>query len=333
MKKFVLSLLVLAAVFCATFNVSFAGDKKYSIATVVKIDGIPWFDRMRQGVTEYGEKTGHETIFMGPAQADAAQQVQIIENLIAQQVDAICVVPFSPEALEPVLKRARDAGIVVVVHEASDQKNADAIIEAFENKAYGAQMLKFLAEKMGGEGQYTNFVGSLTSKSHNEWMDGAEEYQKKNYPKMELVSRRNEDYDDQNKAYEKTKEILTAYPEIKGVLGSASTTAPGAGLAVEEAGLQDKVSVVGTSLPSVCKQYLETGATDYIAFWDPAMAGQAMNEIAVKILDGKKDEIKDGADLGIEGYTSLKQDPKKPNLFFGEAWVFVNKDNMDKYDF
>ncbi len=333
MKKFILSLFVLVAVFCTVFNVSQASDKKYTIATVVKIDGIPWFDRMRQGVEEYGKETGHETIFMGPAQADAAQQVQIIENLIAQQVDAICVVPFSPEALEPVLKRARDAGIIVVVHEASDQKNADAIIEAFQNQAYGAQMLKFLAEKMGKKGEYTNFVGSLTSKSHNEWMDGAEAAQQKDYPEMKLVSRRNEDYDDQNKAYEKTKDLLTAYPDLKGVLGSASTTAPGAGLAVEEAGLADQVSVVGTSLPSVCKQYLETGAVDYIAFWDPAMAGKAMNEIAVRILDGKKDQLKDGTDLGIEGYNSIKQDPKKPNLFYGQAWVFVNKDNMDKYNF
>ena len=333
MKRIISSVLILVVMFCVTFNISNAADKKYSIATVVKIDGIPWFDRMRQGVTEYGEETGHETIFMGPAQADAAQQVQIIENLIAQQVDAICVVPFSPEALEPVLKRARDAGIVVVVHEASDQKNADAIIEAFENQAYGAQMLKFLAEKMGGKGEYTNFVGSLTSKSHNEWMDGAEESQKKNYPEMTLVSKRNEDYDDQNKAYEKAKDLLTAYPDLKGILGSASTTAPGAGLAVEEAGLQDVVSVVGTSLPSVCKQYLETGAVDYIAFWDPAMAGKAMNEIAVRILDGKKSDLKTGTDLGIEGYNSIKQDSKKPTLFYGEAWVFVNKDNMDKYNF
>ena len=161
--------------------------------------------------------------------------MKIIENLIAQKVDAICVVPFSPEALEPVLKKARDAGIVVISHEATNQQNVDYDIEAFVNEEYGAHMMDNLAKFMGGEGEWANFVGSLTSKSHNQWQDGAEARAKEKYPKMKLVSRRNEEYDDQNKAYQKTKELITAFPNLKGILGAASTTAPGAGLAVEEA--------------------------------------------------------------------------------------------------
>jgi simple sugar transport system substrate-binding protein len=79
--------------------------KKYTIATVVKVDGIAWFDRMRVGVEQFKKDQGHDTFMVGPSQADAAAQVQIIENLIAQKVDAICVVPFSVEAVEPVLKK------------------------------------------------------------------------------------------------------------------------------------------------------------------------------------------------------------------------------------
>ncbi|MGB9553800.1 MAG: substrate-binding domain-containing protein, partial [bacterium] len=78
--------------------------KQYKIATVVKLDGIAWFERMREGVKKFAQDTGHEAFLVGPPKADAALQVQIIEDLIAQGVDAICVVPFSPEAVEPVLK-------------------------------------------------------------------------------------------------------------------------------------------------------------------------------------------------------------------------------------
>ena len=78
-----------------------ATGKEYSIATVVKVDGIAWFDRMRDGVKQFGEETGHDTWMLGPSQADAAAQVQIVENLIAQGVDAIAIVPFSVEAVEP----------------------------------------------------------------------------------------------------------------------------------------------------------------------------------------------------------------------------------------
>lgn len=306
------------------------GKDSYTIATVGKIDGISWFNRMREGVEKFGKDTGHDTFMISPAQADAAQQVQIIENLIAQGVDAIAVVPFSPESLEPVLKKARDAGIVVIVHEASTQVNADAIIEAFSNKDFGKAMAKSLVENMGEKGEVANFVGSLTSKSHNEQQDGVEEFLK-GYPNIKLVSRRNEDYDDQTKAYEKTKELLTSYPNLTGIIGSASTTAPGAGLAIEEKNLQDKISVVGVATPSDTRKYINTGAVDTIAFWDPAEAAYVMNKMAVLILEGKK--IEDKMDMGVAGYESIHQDANNQKLFFGNAWIFVNESNVDDFDF
>jgi simple sugar transport system substrate-binding protein len=305
--------------------------KKYTIATVVKLEGDTWFERMRVGVARFREETGHECFQQGPPKADAALQVQIIEDLIAQNVDAICVVPFAVEALEPVLKKARDRGIVVVSHEASNQVNADAIIEAFDNNAYGAHLMDHLARYMDYEGQYATFVGGLTSKSHNEWIDGALARQKEAYPHLEQVAERIEDYDNRATAYEKTKELLTTYPNLRGIQGSASTTAGGAGLAVEERGLQDKVMIVGTALVAQCRPFLESGAVKLISFWDPADAGYVMNRIAVMLLEGEK--LADGMNLGVPGYESLRQDAMKPNLFYGSAWVDVTKDNMDDYEF
>lgn len=307
-----------------------ADGKKYTIATVGKIDGISWFARMKEGVEEFKEETGHDAFMISPAQADAAQQVQIIEQLIAQGVDAIAVVPFSPEALEPSLKKARDNGIVVVVHESSSQENVDATIEAFSNYEFGQQMAKFLVEKMGTKGQVANFVGSLTSKSHNEQQDGVEAYLA-NYPDIELVSRRNEDYDDQTRAYERTKELLTTYPNLTGIIGSASTTVPGASLAIDERNLQDKISIVGVATPIDARRYLDNGAADVIALWDPAIAAKAMNLIAVRILDGET--IANGDSLGLEGYENLIQDENNPKLFFGNAGLFLNKESALKYDF
>jgi len=305
--------------------------KQYTIATVVKLDGIAWFDRMKEGVKRFGEETGHRCLQLGPSQADAALQVQIIEDLIAQGVNAICVVPFSVESVEPVLKKARDKGIVVVCHEASSQVNADAIIEAFDNAAYGAHLMDHLARLMGGQGEYAVFVGSLTSKSHNEWIDAAIAKQRQDYPKMILVTERIEEYDNQNIAYEKAKELIRAYPNLRGIQGSASTTAAGAGLSVEEKGLQDKIAVVGTGLVSQCGPYLKGGGAKLISFWDPADAGYVMNRLAVMLLEHK--EFTDGMDLGAEGYHAVRRNPEKPNLFYGSAWVDVTRDNMDAYKF
>ena len=201
-----------------------ATDKTYTIATVVKVDGIAWFDRMREGVEQFAAETGHDAYMVGPSQADAAAQVQMIENLIAQDVDAILVVPFSVEAVEPVLKKARDRGIVVVTHEASNIQNADYDIEAFDNLAYGANLMKVLGESMGGTGKYVATVGSLTSKSQMEWIDGAVAYQKEHFPEMSLAMDRLETYDDANQDYTKLKEAFTAQPDITGILGAPMPT-------------------------------------------------------------------------------------------------------------
>ena len=284
-------------------------DDRFVIATVVKVDGIAWFEKMREGVERFGKETGHETFLLGPAKADASEQIQILEGLIAQGVDAICVVPFSVEAVEPVLQKARDRGIVVISHEASSQVNADVIIEPFDNAEYGRHLMDHLAKRMGEEGEYATFVGSLTSKSHNEWIDAAVAQQEAKYPGMTLVAEKVPSNDDQNQAYERAKELLIAHPKLKGVLTCAMAAAPGVALAIEEKDVQDRVSLVSTSLVSVTRPYLESGASKLVSFWKPDDSGYVMCKLAVMQLEGK--EIVDGTDVGVEGFRKLTQSPDK----------------------
>jgi len=311
-------------------NSSSAEDKKvYNLATVVKISGINWFNYMETGVKKFAQDTGNKTVQLGPPTTDSAQQIQIVEDLIAKKVDAICVVPFQPPAMEPVLKKAMDNHIVLITHEASNIQNANYDLEAFDNTAFGEHLMENLAQRMNYEGEYAVFVGSLTSKTHNEWADGAIALQKKKYPKMKLVVDKIETNDDQQVSYAKAKELLRAHPTIKGFQGSASTDAPGIGLAVEEAGLEDKVVVVGTGVPSLVKKYLPTGAVRMISFWDSSIAGYLMNKIAVMVLNGQK--ITDGMDLGEPGYEKIRLVNDK--IIFGNGWIDCTKENMDKFDF
>lgn len=298
------------------------------IATVVKIAGIQWFNRMEEGVDRFAAETGMNAFQVGPAEADPQQQVALIEDMIAQGVDALAVVPMSPEALEPVLGRAMDAGIAVITHEAASQQNTAYDLEAFVNEDFGANLMEQLATCMGGEGEYAVFVGSLTSQTHNQWVDGAIAYQEANYPNMTLVGDKNETFDDAEKAYTKAQEVLRAFPNVKGMQGSASTDVAGIGRAVEERGMEDATCVFGTSLPSIAGQYIDTGAVDGIGFWDPAVAGEAMNKLAVMVINGE--EVTDGMDLGLPGYENITLDGK---VIYGQAWVNVNKDNMSEYPF
>ncbi|HWR24024.1 MAG TPA: autoinducer 2 ABC transporter substrate-binding protein [Feifaniaceae bacterium] len=305
-----------------------SADEKFTIATVVKLTGVAWFDRMEEGVNRFAADTGMDAFQTGHSTADPAEQVRIIDDLIAQGVDAICVVPNSTESLEAVLKKAMDAGIVVIAHEASNIQNANFDIEAFDNIEYGKHFMGMLGEMMGGKGQYTTFVGSLTATSHNEWVDGSTQVQSEKYPDMELVSNKNESTENIDNAYSKTLELLKAYPNLVGFQGSAMTDVVGVGKAIDEMGKQDSTVVIGTSLVSVAGQYLETGAIDKISFWDPAEAGYAMNELALMILKGEVPA--DGVSLQAAGYQNLKLVGK---VFYGSAWIDVDKSNMGDYSF
>lgn len=324
MKVKVFALSLLGAALAAGMG-GLAAQEKPVIATVVKISGIPWFNRMEVGVKDFsGKNPGVTASQSGPATADAAQQLKIIDDLVARKVNALAVVPMDPAVIEGVLKRAMDRGIVVVTHEADNQKNTNANIEAFDNAAYGTALNERLAQCMGKKGKWTSFVGSLGSRTHLQWVDAGAANAKK-YPDMQLVDPKNESFDDANKTYEKAKEVLRKHPDIRGFQSSAGNDVIGIGRALEEAGLQGKVCLVGTGLPNPSAKLLDSGAITAIGFWDPRDAGIAMNTVAKMLLEKKP--LTDGMDLGVKGYdkVSVKKGPGQGLLLVGNAMVIADK--------
>jgi simple sugar transport system substrate-binding protein len=309
-----------------------AAKEDLVFATVVKSIAFNWFKRMEVGVLDFGKDYSIKAFMEGPSVADSAQQVALIEDLIATGVDAIINVPYGVEEHEPIQKKAMDAGIIVVTHEASFVKNAHYDVEAFSNTDYGEEIMRELATRMGEEGKYIQFVGSLTNASHNEWTDGALAYQSTHYPKMVFVGKY-ESKEDMDVAYNIMKDLLKSHPDIKGVQGSAAGDVVGAGRAIEELGLSNQIAVVGTSIPSYAGELLKTGAVDLAMCWDPATAGYAANVVAYKVLKGEK--ITDGMSLNVPGYEAIKLIANKNGtlVIYGKGWIKIDASNMDKYPF
>nr|WP_321262544.1 autoinducer 2 ABC transporter substrate-binding protein [uncultured Sphaerochaeta sp.] len=332
MKKFLAFVLVVLLLGPALFAAGQAEKESgYEIVVVPKDASNPWFVRMKVGVDEYAKETGLNVYQRGTPQIDATLQAQLVQDLIAQGVDAICVVPVDLESLEPVLAQARDAGIVVIAHEGADLENVDYDIEAFSNAGYGAFIMDNLAEAMGGEGLYTTMVASLTNGSHNEWANAGVAHQKATYPKMKLLEDepRVESNDNGDVAYNVSKELFKKYPDLKGVMGTSSYDAPGVARAIQELGLVDKAFTSGTGMPLDNAELLESGVVKSLTLWDPALAGKAMISLAVKVLDGEK--ITAPVDLGVEGYTNLQFREGSKTVLEGEGWIVINADNV--YDF
>ena len=331
-RTFALFLAVLLVLSLAIFVQ--AGEKKdWEIVVVPKDASNPWFVRMKVGVDEYAKETGINAYQKGTAEIDATLQAQLVQDLIAQGVDAICVVPVNPESLEPVLKQAMDAGIVVIAHEGASLENVNYDIEAFSNAGYGAFIMDNLAEAMGEEGLYTTMVAHVTNASHNEWADAGVAHQKEKYPKLTLLEAepRVESEDNGDVAYNKAKELFKKYPDLKGIMGTSSYDAPGVARAIEELGLVGKVFTSGTGMPAANKALLETGSVKSLTLWDPALAGKAMIALAVKVLNG--DKIEAPVDLAVDGYTALTFKTDSDKVLEGQGWIVINKDNVDGFGF
>ena len=316
---------------CTSVASAAPDPKEMTMVNVVKVKGIPWFDRMAVGDQNFAKRTGVHTSQEGGNDTSPEKQVQLVADLIPRHPTAITVVPNSPEALENVLGQARAMGIKVVSHEATGIQNVDIDIEAFDNGAFGRQIIQSLAQCMGGQGSYVQFVGGLTAKTHMQWVDAALDMQVAQFPGMTRVEGPIESANDEQTAYENAKEVLAKYPDLKGFQGAASTDLPGIARAVREAGVQNQTCVMGPAVPSVASTYLADGSIDEIFFWDPAMAGEAQLQIALMLAQGKT--IEAGTNLNVPGYDSLTKLDGYDNVFVGNAALEADAKTVSQYHF
>ncbi len=309
-------------------------EEELVFASVVKSIGDTWFVRYEEGVLQFGEDYGVTSFMEGPSQPDSAAQVAIIEDLIAQGIDVLVNVPYGVPENEAVQKKAMDAGIVVIGHEAETAKG-DTLhydVEGFEVCSAGEEEMRDLAAAMGEEGQYAQFVGSLTNASHNIWTDCAKAYQEANYPNMEWVGKF-ESKESAENGYNMMKDLLKTYPEIKGIQSTDSVEIQGIGRAIDEAGLQDQIMVIGSCIVGDVGDLLQSGAVDLCMIWDPKDSAYASLVVGWKVLNGE--EITEGMDLGVPGYESvtLREGANGAKVIVGNAWAKITKDNMDEMNF
>lgn len=318
-------------VFCLALGLmlpSFASAKDPEIAVVVKITGIPWFNRLEVGVVAAGKDLGVKAYQVGPSEADPAQQVKIVEDLIAKGVDAICVVPNDANAMVPVFEKAKSKGIIVLTHESPEQKGSDWDIETIDNVKFGEMHFEKLAQLIGGKGEFAVFVGSLTVPLHNFWADVGLEYVKKKYPGMKLVTNRIPCGESAEEAFKQTNGLLKAYPKLKGIVGFGSLGPIGASEALKKKNLCGKVKVVGTVIPSHAAPYLKQGCMQQGFLWDPKDAGYAMVAVAKMMID--KQEIKNG--MQLKGLGPANVDPKGRLIKF-DAILNITAENAGKLGF
>jgi len=308
----------------ATFGgAAMAADPQVGI--VVKIGGIPWFNAMEVGIKKAAPEYKMNAWMVGPTQADAAQQVRAIEDLIARKVQVIGIVPNDSPALDPVLGRARAAGIKVLAHEGPAQKEMDWDFELTTTEGYGHAHMDLLAKNMKEEGEYIVYVGSLTVPLHNAWADAAIAYQKEKYPKMKMLGDRFGVAESVDESLKTTQDQIRANPDLKGILTFGSQGPIGAARALEDRGKQKKIALVGGFSPGQGQKYVKSGTIRGGFIWNPMTAGEIFVQVASMLAAGK--EPTDNMELTGVGPVRVYPDKK---LIQAQKLELLDKKNIDR---
>ncbi len=284
-----MSLLKRLAVATAIASVLAAGPAvaQTKIALVVKSLGNGFFDAANKGAQEAAAEIGDvEVIYTGPTTATAEGQIEIINALINQEVDAIAVSANDPDALVPALKRAMERGITVISWDSGvAQEGRSVHLNPSDTDLIGETIIKLAADYLPEGGDVAILSASSTATNQNAWIEAAKKVLPEKFPNINLVAVVYGD-DDSVKSTNEAKGLIATYPDLDAIIAPTTVGVVAAAQVVTDEGLIGKINVTGLALPSEFKQFIDNGASQAVALWNPIDLGYSAVYIAHQLATG-----------------------------------------------
>jgi len=259
-------------------------------AFVFKNTGNPYGDKQMEGFEEGIVEQGAEAILRAPDQPTAEAQIQIVDQLVAQQVTSISISGNDFDALEPVLSRAMDDGIAVLSADSAVNPNSRMVhINQADSEMIGRTLIQAAYDMADGAGDIA--ILSATSQASNqnlwiEWMRTELEENPDKYADLELVRVAYGD-DLRDKSVSETEALLQSYPDLEVIIAPTTVGIAAAGRVITDRGLIGEVYVTGLGLPSEMAEYIQNGATPYMFLWNPIDVGYLTAYAATAMASGE----------------------------------------------
>ncbi len=307
--------------------------KKITVTDVPKLIGIGYFDATAKGIKEAADeiskKEGFSVTTDGPTEGDISKQVEFLDNAATSGVNGIMFAANDPVAISPVLRKALKAGITVVGYDADSQPDARTwFVQMATPDGVAKAIVDSMVKDIGGSGDIAIVTSSLTAPGQNAWIAEIKKYIADSKIPLNIVTILPSE-EDQQLAFNKTGEIVKAYPNVKGIIGLSSVAGPGVADAISRAGLIGKVKVVSLSTPNQMKPFLKSGAVNYNILWNPVDLGYAAGYVMRASIDGT---LKPGASEVDAGRLGKLKIINGSQVLLGAPTVFT-KENVDKFNF
>ena len=257
--------------------------KTYQIAFCMTLDD-PYWQNMRLGAIDEGKKLGAE-ITVTNAKEDPVVQIQQIQEMIAKQVDAVCLVPMKKEPLVPGIQALNRAKIPVIIVNREVAEGCDYVCyTGTDTYNGGVTSAKILMDAIGGKGGIVELHQHLGTGPEIARSKALRDVLK-DYPEVTVLARVPHD-GDRGKAVKEMQTLLQKFPDLKGVYVHGDPQAIAAADACAQAG-RAGVAIVGMGGSEEAIQAIKAGKITGTSFQQPEEEGRNGVRLAIRHLKGE----------------------------------------------
>lgn len=216
---------------------------------------LPFFVEMQEASEEIAEDYDVEINWQS-ADGSIEEQINTIENFVAQGQDVILIDPVNAESLIDVINRATEAGVEVVTmgNKVEADANHNTLYPDYDNWVQQAQIL---GSQLDGEGTVLFLIGSVGNYVSDTRQEAFETTMEAEYPDIEVITQPT-DFDS-SEASSVTQTVLTENPDLDAIASISDGLTISAISVIEQNDLEDDLIVVSNDGDAGTYEYIDSG--------------------------------------------------------------------------
>lgn len=284
-------LAVLLCLFSACTEKQASDNEALQIAVIPKGTSHQFWKSIHAGANKAGSELGAEIIWQGPQKEDDRQmQIQVVQNFISRNVDAIVLAPLDSRSLVKPVEAAIRRGIPVVIIDSGLDSEEISSFVATDNRAGGALAADHLAELLGGQGKVILLRYQEGSASTTNREDGFLERIKETAPGVEIVVENQYAGATIEKAFQVSQNLLNRYSDVDGIFCPNESTVQGMLRALQTAGKAGEVQLVGFDASESLVEGMRSGDIQGLVLQDPFIMAYQGVQTAIQVIQGEEVE-------------------------------------------
>jgi ribose transport system substrate-binding protein len=264
-----------------------AAKAKLYIPVISKGFQHQFWQAVKLGSENAAKDLNVDITFEGPeSEAMVDKQVEMFQTALDKKPAAICLAAVDSKAFQPLLEKAKAAGIPVVGFDSGVDSDIPVTTATTDNIAAAALAADKMVELIGGEGEVAVIAHDQTSRTGIDRVKGFTDQIAAKYPNVTIVDTQ---YGggDQLKSTDLAKAIIQAHPNLKGFFGANEGSIIGVLNAAKELNMEGKLVIIGYDSGQQQMDAIRSGAESGAITQNPIGIGYKCVEAAVKAYNGE----------------------------------------------